>query len=225
VTGVPEGAPVDKRRKDMKKLLHIKASPRERSYSSKVADAFKEAFKEANPASTIEVLDVFSEQLPTFDGLALDAKYAILHGGQPDDSQKKAWSDVEKLIERFKDADAYLFSLPMWNFGIPYRLKQLIDVITQPGYTFSFTPEEGYKGLVTGKKAVAVYARGGEYPEGTPGEAADFQKRYMDLLLGFIGITDVTSILIEPTLAGGPDGAQAALDKALEAARKAAPGL
>ena len=48
-------------------------------------------------------------------------------------------------------------------------MKHLIDVIVQPGLTFSFSPTEGYKGLVTGKKAAAVYARGGAYGPGTGG--------------------------------------------------------
>ncbi|MBV9130893.1 MAG: NAD(P)H-dependent oxidoreductase [Verrucomicrobia bacterium] len=33
--------------------------------------------------------------------------------------QAQAWKRVEAVIERFKSADWYLFSLPMWNFGIP----------------------------------------------------------------------------------------------------------
>ena len=32
----------------------------------------------------------------------------------------------------------------MWNFGIPYKLKQWIDVITQPGLAFRFDPAQGY---------------------------------------------------------------------------------
>ena len=51
----------------------------------------------------------------------------------------------------------------MWNFGIPYILKHYIDLIVQPGLTFSFSPSEGYKGLVTGKPVTVVYARGGAY--------------------------------------------------------------
>lgn len=50
----------------------------------------------------------------------------------------------------------------MWNFGIPYRLKQYIDILVQPGYTFSYSPEQGYTGLVN-KPAAVVYARGGDY--------------------------------------------------------------
>ncbi|MBF8258907.1 MAG: azoR, partial [Actinobacteria bacterium] len=115
--------------------------------------------------------------------------------------QKAAWKAVEGVIERFKGADKYLFSLPMWNFGIPYKLKHYIDVIVQPTYTFSFSPKEGYKGLITGKKAAVVYARGGAYPAGSGGEAFDLQKRYMEQFLGFIGFTDITPIVVEPTLA------------------------
>lgn len=50
--------------------------------------------------------------------------------------------NVEDVIEQFTAADKYLFSLPMWNFGIPYKLKHYIDVIVQPGYTFSFTKKD-----------------------------------------------------------------------------------
>ena len=203
----------------MSTLLHIQASPRERSYSTKVANAFKSSYLEAHPDSKIDLFDIFAEDLPSFDGYALDAKYAILNSGKPDSEQLEAWGVIEGVIDRVKSADAYLFSVPMWNFGIPYRLKQLFDIIIQPGYTFTVSPEEGYSGLLAGKKTVAIYARGGEYIEGTPGEAMDFQKKYLDTILGFIGLTDVVSIIAEPTLASGPDAAQDALKRAIATAQ------
>ncbi len=89
----------------------------------------------------------------------------------------------------------------MWNFGIPYKLKHYIDVLTQPGLTFSYSPSEGYKGLVTGKPAAVVYARGGSYPPGSGAEGMDFQKSYFETLLKFIGFTDIRPIVVEPTLA------------------------
>jgi FMN-dependent NADH-azoreductase len=101
----------------------------------------------------------------------------------------------------------------MWNFGIPYKLKHYIDLLVQPGLTFSFSPAEGYKGLVTGP-AVVVYARGGAYGPGTGAEAYDLQSGYMKQILGFIGITDVKEVFVEPTLAGGPDGKKAAMTAA-----------
>jgi FMN-dependent NADH-azoreductase len=61
--------------------------------------------------------------------------------------------------------------LPMWNFGVPYVFKPYIDVLIQPGL-ISFDPQSGYKGLVTGKKAAAMYARGGAY--GPPTRMEDY---------------------------------------------------
>jgi FMN-dependent NADH-azoreductase len=103
----------------------------------------------------------------------------------------------------------------MWNFGIPYKLKHYIDVIVQPGYTFSFSPEEGYKGLMTGKPVAAIYARGGAYGPGTGAESYDLQKPYLEHILGFMGFSDFQTILIEPTLSS-PE----AKDKSMEAARE-----
>ncbi len=198
----------------MAKLLHIEASPRkERSASIAVARTFLEEYKRNHPGDTVETLDLWKTDLPAFDGHVIDSKYVILHGKQHTPDQKKAWEAVERVIDRFKGADKYLFSLPMWNFGIPYRLKHFFDVVVQPTYTFRFSPKEGYKGLVTGKPAVVVYARGGAYPPGSPEEAVDLQKRYMELVLGFIGFTDIRSIVVEGTLSR-PE----AVEKAKEAA-------
>ena len=105
----------------------------------------------------------------------------------------------------------------MWNFGVPYKLKHYIDIITQPGLSFSFTPEDGYSGLVTGKPAAVIYARGGEYSSSEAAAGMDFQKRYLEMWLGFIGFTDITPILVEPTLSD-PSDAEKTLNQALEQA-------
>jgi FMN-dependent NADH-azoreductase len=188
----------------MKTLLYIKSSPRKGSYSASTADAFVSAYQAANPSDKVVAFDVFKADLPAFDGDTLDAKYAVMRSGKPEPQQVAAWKRIEQLIADFKAADKYVFAVPMWNFGIPYRLKQFIDIIVQPGYTFTFTPETGYKGLVTGKPALVVYARGGEYAEGTQAANIDFQKRYLDFQLGFIGFTEIKTIVVEPTLAGDP---------------------
>src|SRR5438105_4086671 len=148
----------------MPKLLYIEASPRKsRSKSIEVAKVFLSELQKTDPSVEIDRLDLWSTELPAFDGYTVEAKYAILHGEQHTAEQAKAWKRVENIIERFKAADWYLLSLPMWNFGVPYILKHFIDVIVQLGLTFSFSLAEGYKWLVTNKWAVAVYARGCAY--------------------------------------------------------------
>lgn len=202
----------------MAKLLYIEASPRkERSSSIAVARSFLRAYTEAHPSDTVETVDLWNVVLPEFDGPAIDAKYNVLHGKAQTETEARAWGTVEEMCRHFISAEKYLFSVPMWNFGIPYKLKHFIDLVTQPGLTFSFSPETGYTGLVTGKPAVVIYASGGVYGADSPAKAYDFQRPYMELFLGFIGITDVHSISVAPTMAA-PDAVKAVLNDAKEQA-------
>ncbi len=207
----------------MARIVYVQGSPRvERSYSDRVAQAFLDAYRAAHPGDTVATLDVFGMNLPAFDGVALGAKYRIMHGEKHSAQEAAAWKAVEDVIRQFTAGDKFVFSVPMWNFGIPYRLKQFFDVIVQPGYTFGFTPGEGFKGLITGKPAFVAFARGGEYGAGEGALPYDFQRRYMELILGFMGITKVQSLLVEPTEMSGPDMAKARFEASVQKARELA---
>ncbi len=187
----------------MSKLLYIQSSPRnERSASIAVAERFLEVYRAQHPRDAVETLDLWQANLPEFDGATIDAKYAVLNGQPHTSAQFEAWQAVTRIADHFKSADKYLFSLPMWNFGIPYKLKHFIDVLVQPGLAFTFTPEAGYEGLITGKPAAVIYARGGAYGPGTGAESYDAQSVYIRQFLGFIGFTEIKEIFVEPTLAG-----------------------
>ncbi|GFM36188.1 FMN-dependent NADH-azoreductase [Desulfovibrio psychrotolerans] len=203
----------------MTKVLYIQASPRkERSHAVAAADAFVEAYRRKDPAAEVTVVNVFDTALPPFDGPAVSGRYKLGHDLPATPEEKAAWDKVLGVISQFKAADKYVFAVPMWNFGIPYRLKHYVDLVAHPTHTFGYN-ENGYFGLVTGKPVFVAYSRGGEYPPGTPAENYDFQKRYFELFLGFVGFTNISSVVVEPTLAGGPDVAG---EKRQEAMRKAA---
>ena len=205
----------------MAKLFYIESSPRaDRSQSIAVANAFLDAYHAAHPADSIDRLNLWEEPLPRFDGDMLNAKYAIMRGQSPSAAEKVAWAEVERLFQRFNAADKYLFSLPMWNFGIPYILKHYIDVITQPGLAWSFAPDTGYKGLITGT-VCTIYASGGAYHAGSGAEAFDLQRPSLENWLGFIGLTDVRRITVAGTL-GAPAEAASARTTAIEEARRIA---
>jgi FMN-dependent NADH-azoreductase len=204
----------------MSRLLYIESSPRkDRSASIKVAGAFLDEYRETHPGDTVDVRNVWETQLPRFDGEVLNAKYAILHGQGHTEAQATAWRPVEKVIADFKNADKFLISLPMWNFNIPYRLKHYIDVLVQPGYTFSYSPEQGFRGLVTGKPLAMVCARGGAYGATTGMGDFDLQTLYMKNILQFIGFTDIRVILVEPMLMVSQEEKVRIIDAAKEEAR------
>lgn len=205
----------------MAKLLYVESSPRKkRSASIAVSDHFLQEYRKHHPQDEVVVVDLWKREMPAFDGEVIDAKYAIMHGESPTEAEKKAWKGVESCIAEFTSADKYVMSLPMWNFGIPYKLKHYIDLLVQPGYTFSYSPESGYKGLVTGKKMLLVCARGGAYGAESGAQSLDLQTRYMETILGFIGFQNIQTILIEPMLASAD-----VKEKALQQARQMAANL
>lgn len=207
----------------MSKLLYIQASPRiQRSHSIAVADAFVGSYEQEHADDEIVTLNLFEASIPNFDGLAVQAKYTILHGKSHSKEEQQAWKNVERVIEQFTSADKYVLAVPMWNFSIPYRFKQYIDILVQPGYTFSYSEDKGYEGLVLGKPLLAVYARGGEYPAGGEAEVFDFQTRYVELIFGFMGFKNMRSVVVEPTLQGGPDVAKARVREAIDRAKEMA---
>src|ERR1051326_1537172 len=145
----------------MSKLLYVIGSPPgELSESTAIANEFLAAYREANPAVDVDILDLWRERLPVYGPDGADAKMTVFAGKEPSGVQARAWADVRALFERFDSADRYLFAVPMWNHGVPWPLKHLIDTITQPGMIFGFDPVAGYSGLLQGKRAVVVYTSG-----------------------------------------------------------------
>lgn len=199
----------------MAKLLYIQASPRiNRSFSIRVADVFEQTYHSKNPSDEVEILNLFHMNLPEMDQQTIQGKYNIIHQMEYTELQKLKWASVEEIIDLFSSADKYLFAVPMWNFGIPYKLKHFLDIVIQPNYTFEIT-NSGYNGLLKNKKAVIIYARGGDYGDNNP---LDMQKSYFELALGFMGIKDIHSILVEPTVHSQQEKIKIILKKAEDSA-------
>ena len=104
----------------MTTLLHVATSPRgTRSDSLHIADAFLTAYCAAHPYTTVDTLNLWSETLPVFDGDKAAAKMAVMGGVTPTGAEGTAWQAVTNVADRFTAADRYLFSVPMWNGGVP----------------------------------------------------------------------------------------------------------
>lgn len=184
------------------KLLHVVASPRgPRSASTEVAHVFIETWQAEHAGSTSDTLDVWSTDLPVFDGPALDAKYAALEGRERTDEQRAVWDEIQRLAARFHAADLILFSVPMWNLGIPYRLKHLIDVVTQKDVLFTFD-DRGLIGMLGGRTVVVIGARGVAMSASDAPPEIDFQSDYMAAWAKMVGISDFHALHVSKTLYG-----------------------
>src|SRR5258708_19456443 len=64
------------------------------------------------------------------------------------------------------------------------------------GKTFS-VGANGPQGLLGRKNGVVITSRGGAYDKGSALRAFDFQEPYLQAILGFIGLTDLTFVHAE----------------------------
>ena len=205
----------------MKKLLHIIATPRgDDSRTLQVSSVFLDAFKQRHSDWVIEELDLTKEELPALTMKRVDGKYVLLGGKELYGDLKEAWEEIIAHIKQFLSADAYLLSTPMWNFSIPYPLKQYIDIIVQPKYLFRYT-DTGVEGLVKDRKMLVITSRGGDYSPGSPGRSMDFQEPYLRAVFGFVGLTDMNFIIAQP-MDIGIDSQKAMIKEAQTKAVKAA---
>ena len=182
-------------------LLKIDASPRaSKSNSIALTDAFVTAYADALPSVTVDVMNVWDEKLPEFDNAAIDAKYKGVAGSVMNEAETAVWDRIQTLVARFKRADRIVLGVPMWNFAYPYKLKQLIDLVSQRNMLFTYDGER-FGPLLETPRAMVIYTRGQEYKEDlpTPPSRFDHQSGYVEFWLQFIGVPDVRALAVENT--------------------------
>ena len=190
----------------MKNILLIQSSPRgNASYSHKVARSIVEDLRAHHRGTKVVIRDL-SENPPPHAGPAFVSAIAA-QAGQLSPEQEEALAYSDSLIDELFAADVIVFAVPMHNFSPPSTLKAWIDHVVRMGKTFAYSPN-GPQGLLKGKRAILVLARGGIYSEG-PAKPYDFQEPYLRHILGFIGITDVDVVHVEGVAMStiGPDKA------------------
>ena len=203
----------------MSRLLYVISSPRAKeSESTRIAEEFLASYLQARPGVQVDRLNLWEDSLPVYGGKGAAAKMTVFSGQAPAGDQAGAWAHVERVFAPFKEADDYLFTVPMWNASVPWVLKHLIDTITQPGMAFGFDPATGYVPLLTDKRAVVVYTSGVYSPGAGIAFGTDFHAEFFNDWLRFIGVSDVSEIRFQPTVL--TQDPVAARNEALNRARK-----
>jgi FMN-dependent NADH-azoreductase len=179
----------------MTKLLHIETSVRQNGSNSRaLAKLFIDRWLSKNDAE-LTVRDVGQFPPPHLTEAFTVANHTPVESRTAD--MKKILALSDELIQELLDTDYVVMSVPMYNFNIPSGFKAYIDHLIRAGETFGFTEYGQFKGLVTGKKALIVSTRGAAYTPPHPLSQYDFQIPYLKTVFGFIGITDMTTVLAE----------------------------
>lgn len=195
----------------MSKILYIKANckPDGVSRTFKISDAFIEAYKQNHPSDCVTTLDLYDENIRFLSAEDLNAVF----GPKTPESRNHP---ILKYAYQFAESDKYVIAEPLWNLNIPAILKAYIDYVTVTGISFKYT-EQGPIGMLNGKKAVNIVARGGGYQSG-PMAAFEMGDRYLRTIFGFFGITDFTTIAAEELDVMGQD-VEAIVGKAIQQAQ------
>lgn len=192
-------------------ILQINSSARrvqdgQGSFSTRLADEVVATLQQQDAAASLTVHELAIKPLATMDEAALGALFTPAEARSAEQNARVALNDA--LIAEVQAADAVVIAAPMINFGISTQLKNWIDAIARAGVTFSYTAT-GPVGLLTGKKVYVVLTRGGVYRD----QPGDTMVPYLKMVLGFLGMTDVSFIYAEG-LAMGADAEAAGVASA-----------
>lgn len=181
----------------MSNVLFIKANnrPAEQAVSVQLYNAFLESYKASHPEDSVTELDLFAENLPYYDNTIMTGLFKLGRGLEATAEERQAAEAVNAYFDQFAAADKIVIAFPLWNMTVPAVLHTYIDYLNQAGKSFKYTAE-GPVGLLTGKKAAVLNARGGIYSEG-PAAAAEMAVNFVVKNLNQWGITDITQVIVE----------------------------
>lgn len=181
----------------MSNVLFIKANnrPADQSVSVQLYNEFLASYKESHPQDEVTELDLFAEQLPYYDNTLITGVFKANQGYEATPEEAAGAALVKKYLDQFIAADKVVFAFPLWNMTVPAVLHTYIDYLNQAGTTFKYTAE-GPVGLLTGKKAAVLNARGGIYSEG-PAASAEMAVNFIMGNLNFWGFKEITQVIIE----------------------------
>jgi len=178
------------------KFFRLDASLRtEGSVSRRLADVVEEQWLQKHPRATVTRRDLGLNPLPSLWPDAVGAQFSAPEDHTPE--QVAAARLAAGLVDELLEADAYVFAVPIYNWGIPQHVKNWIDLIITDPRASAANPQQ----LLAGRPAVLVEARGGGYAPGTPREGWDHATPYMRRVLEDLWGLDLSIARAELTLA------------------------
>ena len=180
----------------MKTIFRLDASIRkDGSVTRAIADTLQSALVAELPASTIVHREIGLTPLPSA-AWAASAFAGFTPQDQRTDEQQQAKALAAELADELVPADAFIFAIPLYNFGVSQHAKTWVDILlTDP----RFAP--GGPKLLAGRPAYLVVAKGGGYGAGTPRHGWDHATGWMLRIFADVLGLDVQLIESELTLA------------------------
>ncbi|MCW2522416.1 MAG: Acyl carrier protein phosphodiesterase [Frankiales bacterium] len=178
-------------------LFRLDASIRvEGSQSRAIADIVEQEWRQGNPGAVVRARHIGAEPIPS-SSWAAAVSGSYLPAEQRSPEQSAAVALAAQAADEIVEADALLFAVPLYNFGVSQHFKAWVDLIlTDPRMAAGTEP------ALKGKPAVLVVVRGGAYGAGTPREGWDHATGWIRRILADVWELDLRIVESEFTLVG-----------------------
>lgn len=184
----------------MSTILHLDASVRgERSLSRRLSRGFVEAWLAQAPDTRVLRRDLAAVPPPYVDQAWIAAAFTLADARTAEMNDLLAASD--ELIGELEAADVIVLGTPMYNYGMPARLKAWVDQVVRVGRTFSFDLARGDFPLepILSGKALVLLTSTGEFGFETGGvrDGMDHLSTHVATVQGYLGARDMYHVGIE----------------------------
>lgn len=152
------------------------------------------------PVGSAQTVNLAETDIQPLDKAVLEMFVAtVFQGQQPNAEQTALLARLMSVVNQVKSARRLVIAYPMYNFGIPARLKDWLDNLVVPSETFRYGADGIPRGLMSAHKVLLFQASGSVYTDG-PMAQMDFASSYLKTLLGgFLGFASVDTIYAEGT--------------------------
>jgi len=144
---------------------------------------------------SIKEVKLWQNELVQYKIEHAQSKLSILRG-EGTQADEERFAPVLEAAEFINTVDLVVIATPMWNYSIPYTLKQYIDTVVQPGINFNDTEDPALTKR-RGRAVVVISSAGAEYPP--TGPVKDFLNPYLKQIFALMGFTRFHPIFIQGT--------------------------
>jgi FMN-dependent NADH-azoreductase len=178
-------------------LFRLDASIRtEGSHSRQIADIVEREWRETYPDSAVSNREIAIQPLPS-DAWAAAVSASAIPEESRSPEQASAVALAASLTDELEAADALLFAVPLYNFGVSQHFKTYVDLIVTDSRMAA-----GAEPVIAGKPAVLATVHGGYYAAGTPREGWDHATGWMRRILADVWKLDLLVVEKDFTLVG-----------------------
>ncbi|MFT4039707.1 MAG: NAD(P)H-dependent oxidoreductase [Thermomicrobiales bacterium] len=179
----------------MDTMFRLDASIRpQQSVTRSLADRVEAAAVANHAGLRVIRRDVGLQPLPTD---AWPQSFSAVYVPEADRSaeQRQAAAFASVLADELLSAAAYLFAIPLYNWGAPAQVKNWVDLITTDP---RFGPRSK---ALTGRPAALIVARGGDYGADSPRASWDHATPWLTRIFTDVWGLDLSVIETDLTLA------------------------